>query len=224
MEALPREPLFRAAAIDLVAEQRVAYVRQVDADLVRAAGLQPAPQVRIAAVARDDLPMGDGAAPAGHDGHALAVDGVARYRCVHRAGVGAHPPAHDALVDAREAVIGELGAQGEVGGVVLRRDDQPRGVAVYAVDYPGPPLAAYPGERVPAVVHERVDKRAVRVPRRGVDDHTARLVDHYDVRVLVHDVERDVLGDELRLGGLRQLDGVVFAGGGFSVLLHGLAA
>ena len=68
--------------------------------------------------------------------------------------------------------------------------------------------------------HERVHERAVRVPRRGVDDHAARLVDHDDVRVLIDDVERDVLGRERDFRGLGQLDAVGFARGGLAVLLH----
>ena len=61
------------------------------------------------------------------------------------------PGAHDALVDAREAVVGELLAEGEMGEVVLRGDYEARGVLVYAVDDAGPALAAYAGEALAAV-------------------------------------------------------------------------
>ena len=220
MEALALKALLGAPAVDAVAEQRVPDVGHVDADLVRAPGLEPAAQVRPALVAGDDLPVRDGAAASGHDGHALAVRRASGYRRVDRAGVLPHAAAHDALVDARQAVVGELGAEGEVRGVVLRGDNEARGVLVYAVDDAGPPLAAYAGEAFAAVEDKRVYKRAVRVPRRGMDDHAPRLVDHDGVRVLKDHVERYVLRRKRDLGRLRQLDAVYLAGGGFPVLLH----
>ena len=72
-------------------------------------------------------------------------------------------------------------------------------VSVYAVDYAGTLFPANAGERVAAVVQQGVHERAVRVAGRGVDDHAARFVDDDDVAVLIHHVERYVLGCELRL-------------------------
>ena len=76
-------------------------------------------------------------------------------------------------------------------------------VAVDAVDDARAQRAADARERSCAMVQQRVDERAVRVSRRGVDDHAAGLVDHDHVRVLVHHIERNVLRhglDRLRLG------------------------
>lgn len=86
-----------------------------------------------------------------------------------------------------------LRAERQVPRVVLCRDDEAGGVLVYAVDYARTPLSADAGEGVPAVVHQRVDKRAVGVARRWVYDHAARLVHDDYVPVLVNDVKRDVL-------------------------------
>ena len=55
VQALADKPLFGArCAVGEVAEQRVTDVRHVHADLVRAAGLKLAADVRVAVVARDD--------------------------------------------------------------------------------------------------------------------------------------------------------------------------
>ncbi len=59
---------------------------------------------------------------------------------------------------------------------------------------PGRFFAADAGETVAAVVQQGVDERAVRVTGSGVDDKAGRLVDHDHVPVLIHHVQRNVLG------------------------------
>ena len=193
VQALPRQTgnLF-FCAVHRVAENGMPDVGHVDADLVRASRLEPAADVGIARIAGDDLPMRDRLASTGDHRHALAVGRVARDGRVHRAAVLAQSAHNDALVGARERVVGEL-----CGEVLVRR------VAVDAVDDARAQRAADARERSRAMVQQRVDERAVRVPRRGVDDHAAGLVDHDHVRVLVHHVERNVLRhdlDRLRFG------------------------
>ena len=100
------------------------------------------------------------------------------------------------LILAVEAVVGELRGEGAVGRVVLRGDQQAGAVLVDAVDDAGPLLPADAGERVAAVPEQGVDQSAVRMAGSRVHDHAARLVDHDEVRVLVHHVEREVLRDE----------------------------
>jgi hypothetical protein len=70
--------LRRVVAVDGIAEDGVTAKREVDADLMRASGFKAAAQMRIAAVAGDDLKMRY-SRPAvffGH-GHALAVRRIA---------------------------------------------------------------------------------------------------------------------------------------------------
>ena len=69
---------------------------------------------------------------------------------------------------------------------LLAIDEQPRGVPVKPVDDPGPPriLAAGGASR------ERLRQRARPVTAAGVHDHSRRLVDDHQVRVLVRDPER----------------------------------
>ena len=92
-----------------------------------------------------------------------------------------------------QAVIRQLRRQSLVRHVILCRNDKPRCVLIDAVDYAGSPLTADTGEAVPAMVHQRVYKCAVRVPRSRVDHHAAGLVDNDNVRILIDDVERDIL-------------------------------
>src|SRR5262249_2193543 len=77
-----------AAAVDVVAEERMPDRGEVDADLVGAPGLEPAgDQARhrravAAAVAFEHLPMGDGRAPARAHGHLVANARMAADRLV----------------------------------------------------------------------------------------------------------------------------------------------
>ena len=224
VEALAGQTLFRAPAVYLVAQQRVVDVGHVHAYLVGASGLQAAAHVRPAVIPGDHLPVRDGAAPAGHDGHALAVGRVPGYGRVHGAGVLPQRAVHDALIHARKASVCQLGAERQVGEVVLGRYDKAGGVLVYTVHDARTPLPADAGEGVAAVEHQRVDQRAVRMARCGVHDHAARLIYHDDVRVLVHHVQRYILRGQLGLGRVRQRHGVHIAANGFAVLLHGLPA
>src|SRR5215475_11694592 len=77
-----------AAAIDGVAEERMPDRREVDADLMRAPGLEPAGdetrhrRAVAAAVAFEHLPMGDRRAPARAHRHLVADAGMAADRLV----------------------------------------------------------------------------------------------------------------------------------------------
>ena len=225
VQALAAQALFRPlVAVDQVAEQRVTDVRHVHADLVRAAGLKLAADVRVAVVARDDRPVRDSAAGIFLcHGHALAVGRVAADGGIDRAGVFAQIAADDGLIGAGHGVVGQLGREREVGKVVFRRDEQAGRVLVDAVHDAGPPLSADAGETVAAVGEQGVDERAVLVAGRGVHDHAARLVDDDEVVVLIHHVQRQVLRYQLRGSGVRQRDDKRVARRGLIVFLHGCA-
>ena len=100
-------------------------------------------------------------------------------------------------------------------GFGLRHDHQPRGVAVEAVDDPGPPRLR-PSRRAAG---ERLRERAGRVAGRRVHHHAGGLVHHHQVLVLEHDLVGHALAGA-RVGGighLGQLDPDRLAG------LHGIA-
>ena len=93
-----------------------------------------------------------------------------------------------------------------------------------AVDDAGPLLAADAGERVAAVVQQRVDQRAVRMAGGRVYHQTAGLVDDDHVAVLIYHVKRDILRHKRDIRKLGQGDKKPVARGRKGVLLHGLPA
>jgi len=210
-------------AVDRVAQDGVADVGHVDADLVGAAGLQAAAQVGDTGVTGDDLPVGDGTAAGGDHGHLFPVGAAAADGGVHSAAVLLHIAGHQALVGAGEGVVLQLRAEGQVGGVVFGGDDEAAGIAVDAVDDAGALFAADAGETVAAVVEQGVDQGAVRVAG-GRMDHQARgLVDHDDVVVLVDHVQGDVLGGQGRLAELGNVHGDRLTAGEAGAFSGGLA-
>ena len=102
-------------------------------------------------------------------------------------------------------IEGELRCQIGQGLLVLGDDEEARGVLVEAVDDPRARRAA-DAAQVGAVEEKGVDERPRVVAGGRVDDETRRLVDEDDVRVLVDDVERDVLGFGVGRQGWRHGD------------------
>ena len=99
---------------------------------------------------------------------------------------------------------GEEGRETLVGGVGLGDHDDAGGVLVDPVDDARAGDAADAGEARARVVQQGVDEGAAFAPRRRVDRHAGRLVDHDQVLVLEEHAERDGLG--LWLGGDRRRD------------------
>ena len=56
------------------------------------------------------------------------------------------------------------------------------------------------------VKHQRVAKRPVRIARRGMHDHSDRLVYNGNIRILIHNVYRNILRNKLRRHGRRKLN------------------
>ena len=144
VETLPFQTLFRLSrAVDHVAEQRVADVRHVDADLVRAPGLELAADVRKAGVPLDDLPVRHGVAGVFlRNGHALSIGRMAADGRVHGAGIGAESAVNNGLVDAGKAPVGELRRERLMGEIVFRHDQKTARVAVDAMYDAGAQRAA----------------------------------------------------------------------------------
>ena len=98
------------------------------------------------------------------------------------------------LVHPGQGVVLKLGGQSQMGPVVFRGDDQAGGVPVNAVDDAGAQGTVDAGEGIPAVEEQGVHQSPVWMSGGGVDHHAHRLI-HYDhIFVLVHHVQRDVLG------------------------------
>jgi len=191
------------AAVNLVAEERVAGLGEVDADLVGAAGVEGDLRQRGRAAERlPDAPGGD-RAPGGADlpGEPGPVPRMAAVR-------GVEGPLR------RQAAV----AQGEVGllhrpplplrlqrgerGLGARHHQAAGGVPVQAVDEPEP--RDRPAGR-PEPEQEGVHQRGVGGAAGRVHDHPGRLVQDHQVPVLVEHRERQVLGHEAGGLGRREL-------------------
>ena len=142
MEALARQTGHRLfGPVHRVPQQGMADGGQVDPDLVGAAGLQPALDVGMAGITAQNGPVGHRRAAVGPVyGHLFPVHRVAADGGVYGAGLLPEGPHAYRLVLPVEGVVLELLRQGQVGGVVLGGDEEPRGVPVDAVDDARPQL------------------------------------------------------------------------------------
>lgn len=61
-------------------------------------------------------------------------------------------------------------------------------------------------------MEESIDEGAIGIACCGVDDHAVCFIKHDEVVILVQDVERDILRDELESDGLGNDDGDEVAG------------
>ena len=216
-----------AGGVGLIAHDRVTDMGQMHADLMRAAGLQPAfdeARDRLAVgagVALQHLPMRHRLAAALAHGALLTRFGAAVERRVDGAArlIGRTPDEGEiAALQTAFAFVGELLAERTMRCVGLGHDHEAAGVLVEPMHDARAFHAADAGETVAAMRDQRVDQRAGRVSRGGVDDQAGGLVDDNERVVLIDDIERNGLALRLSRFGRRQRDrdgvaGVDGAGG-----------
>lgn len=194
--------------------------RHVDADLVRAARLQPAFDFRDEAAREFPLHrvMRDRDAARRHvvpvlveprlqRRHLRAVVARARDVRVDRAALLRGRAPGERRIGPRQLAVaamrGELRRKPLMRAVRLRDDHQSARLLVQPVDDARPPLAADARQRRPAMRDKRVHQRHVRVAGRGMDDEPRRLHHDDQLRVLVDDIERDRLARGARRRGRR---------------------
>ena len=166
LAVLPQLGLFMA--VDGVAQNRVAAIGHVDADLVRPARFQLTLDERIAGKALQHAPVRHGAAAVFlRDGHFLAVRRMATDGRVNGAGIVPDIAADDAHIRPGQAVILQLRGKRGVREVILGRNDQPGRVLVNAVDDAGALFPADAGQRIAATGQQRVAERPVGVAGAG---------------------------------------------------------
>jgi len=215
------------AAIGRVAHQRVADMRHMDADLVRAACLQPAFDER------GDLLFG-------RAGPITFQHGVVRHRMArigsalrhHRAqrpvacrtterrvdqpgNAARHTPDKrhiGALQIPVLSVIRKSFREHPVRLVGLGHHHYTARVAVEPMDDTRPAHAADARERVTAMMDQRVHQRAGPISGPWMHDQARWLVDHNQCLVLVENVEGDVLALRLRGLGFGQRNAIELAG------------
>ena len=96
-------------------------------------------------------------------------------------------------------VVEELLGQSCVRTLVLGHHQQTRCILVDAVYQSRAHIALLEQRQILQVVGERIDQRAAIISAAGVDNHSRLLIYDYQVVILIHHIERDVLGDDLHL-------------------------
>ena len=199
--ACKKLPVYQGAgfAVNRVAQQRVAQIRQMHADLVSATRFEHETEQGVALQFLDGLVVGACRAPAGVHGHLLAVARVPRDGGVDGSGFRSdHAHGHGQIFFLELAVL-QLFGEPLVRRLGLGDHHQAGGVEVQAVHDAGPQFAADAAD-VGAPGQQGVDQGAVGMARPRVDGQARRLVHHDQVLVLVDGGNRYVLRDQVRGG------------------------
>ena len=185
------------AAVAGVVEERVSDVVHMDADLVRASGLQHAFHEGDVAQALQHAEVGDGVLSlrfVAADAEAQPVVGIPADRGVDGPAVFGDIAPDQGPVAPFDGMVEELAGQLDLGRVSLGYDQQSGGILVDAVDQQSHPFVVVFGVGLAAqVVGQGVDQRAAVVAVAGMDHHAGRLVDDQQFVVFIDDVERDGL-------------------------------
>ncbi len=197
-------------AIDFVAQEWMAQMLEMNANLVRATGVERAfEKGRRAEISRrlqfrEDSPAGAGVASfAGLDhGHLLSVHRMAPDGGLNGSALAGEPARGKSEINLRYLTPRELPAQGLMRQIGLCGDEASARLFIQPVNDAGAQFAADAGKR-PAMMKEGIDERATPVSRSRMNDHARRLVDDDERVVLKNYVERDLLGlsPGLTIGG-----------------------
>ena len=192
-----------APAVERVVDDRVSHRRQVNANLMRPAGFEAEDQFGVPREGFAQFVVRD---------RGLAVAGNRELEPIARV-------AADRAFDRSAAVFGNAGHQPEISrsmrrafiafpsaasaGVVLRDDQQARGVAIEPMHESGPQVVA----RQRADVREQgVDERSAARAVRGMRHHAGGFVDDDHIVVFVDDRDRDRFGQRRAAAALRDLE------------------
>ena len=206
MQKISRQRLERPApgmwrlrrAIKRIAHHGVSQCRKMDADLVRAPGVQVHFHQRVTLQPRQHAPVrARGAAVAPPRSHARAMVQIARDRQADGPRVLLQPAMHQRQVSFLYLPCRELPAQCGVHGVIPRHHQHPRSIFIQAVHDARPQRPRHAGERSVAV-QQRVHHGSAGVARAGMHDHPGMLVEHQHVVIFIENLERQILGNSFQ--------------------------
>ena len=141
-----------------------------------------------------------------NDSHALPVPGISADISCDCSFIFPDISVDNTPVAPRDGMGLKLRSYVAMGGVVLAYDKGAGRILVDPMDDTRPQLSVDTGQTVSAVIHDRVYKRPVRVSRSRMDRHALRFVHDQEIVILIENVERNVLRQDFRLSGLRDLD------------------
>ena len=181
------------SAIQRITEQRVSHLREVDADLVRAASLESDLQECGSMESLPRAPGGDRGLPRLRSpGEALPIARMPGVECLEAARV-ARVAVHECEVRLLDRALLESTLECVKSGVILGDDEASGRLLVEPMDDPGAEHTTDAG-KARDVVEERVHERSSCVTRCRMDDEACRLVEDEEVTVLVQHCEWEILG------------------------------
>src|SRR4051812_14263370 len=166
-----------AASIDVIAHDRMADRREMNADLVSPSGMEMGTKKIPRIEPSKAYDVGLGRPTLNDDCHALPVSRVAGYRLVDREVIRREVSPGHHRVAPLDPPGGDGAAQKPVGAVRLGDDKEPGGLLVEPVDHTRAFGVAFL-RQLSAPAEQGVDQRAAPVPRGGVHPHPGRLVYH----------------------------------------------
>ncbi len=218
----PRDP--RPAAVLAVAQHRAADVAEMNANLVRAAGL------------RKDANDGEAGEPladlverlrraarriVAEDGHLLPLLRMHADGAIDEVPVAVRPARHNGEILLLDRAVLKLEGELVVRPIGAGDEDDAAGVAVEAMDDSRPQRAARDAQRGAEMELQRAGQGAGPMSPRRMDDHPRRLVDEHQLLVFVEDVQGDVFRTGRLPRNFRQDHGDALA---FAQAVGGLAA
>lgn len=188
------EAAVEVAVVGIVADDGVADVFAVNADLVGAAGFETATNEGELTGAAKDGEVAPGVTCMGTVNFAVeAVGGVHANGSIDGGFAPFGVTNNDGKVLTFDGALDELVGEGFHGLVVLGNNHQAGGIPVYTVNDPRAPGAVDSG-KIREKVQEGVDEGSIGIACGGVNDKPGLFVDDNDVIVVMDNVEGDVLG------------------------------
>ena len=139
-------------------------------------------------------------------GHALPVHGMASEVVFDPTRLLRRHTGDDAEIDFLRLPVGELFGKTLMGGVRFGGHEAATGVPVEAVHNAGAPDPADPRELTAAMMEQRIDQRAIRVPGSRMHHQALRLVEDDQCGIFIKHPERDILSDDVGHGRRGNLD------------------
>ena len=214
MQHLARGPCrHRGRGVQGIAQQGMAHVRHVDADLMRAPRMDAYGHQRkiLARTAPEHTPVAVGrlAAPVLRDHGHLDLGGrMAAQRFPAGARLRRHA-LHQGQIFLVDFPPGKGFTHAQAGRLVQGHEQEATGILVQAMDHAGAQAFLFPQTR--EVVQQALDKRVFGAGRTGMDRQARRFVAQQQMIVLPEDVHRFVFGAEL-VGRIGQIEADLLAG------------
>src|SRR2546423_598554 len=194
-----------APAIHVIAHDRMADRREMNADLVSPSGMEMGTKKVPRIEPSKAYDVGLGRPTIIDDCHTLPVSWIAGDWLVDCEGVGRQMTPRHQRIAADHPAVSDRRAQKSVGAVTFGHDEQSGCLLVEAMDHAGP-LRVTLLCQTAAPPQQRIHQRAAPVSGCRVDDHSSWLVHHQQRIVLVDEADWDILAGNDALFDLRDLD------------------